>query len=347
MAFKKQKETTDYSALINELESEGLQGLYLLWGEEDYLRESFFTKLRDICLEGGSADFNHHRIDGESLDLIELSQAVESAPFMGERSLVEVRGFIANSYKEEQAEKLKYILTDLPGFATVVLIPPISYELDGRLGLIKAIKKAGRAIEFTPQSQSALTKWIKMRFRALGKNVGNAECERLIFISGTSMTGLVQEIEKIGSFVEGEQVRVADIEALAEHIPEAKVFEMTDCIAKKRFDPAAALLAELLSSGEPPIKTLAMIGAQMRRLHTARIAIDEKLGRDFLMKTHAISNGFIAEKLMEGARGFTLPELKRAVELCAEADYRMKSTKDDDADILKELLLRFSIGGAA
>lgn len=345
MAYKREKEATDYSALSSELKKNGPDRLYMLWGEEDYLRESFFEEIKKICLADGAADFNHHRLSGERLDMRELAQAVDSVPFMGERSLVEVRNFPVNDFRDDALESLKSIAEDIPEYCVLALLLPTGYEPDGRLAGVKALKKLGRAIEFTPQSQGLLTGWIKRRFAAMGKTIDNAECERLIFISGNRMTGLIPEIEKIGSYVKGERISAQDIESLAEHIPEAKVFEMTDCLARRRYDTAAALMAELLQSGEHPIKTLAMIGFQMRRLHTARVAIDEKLGRDFVMKTHGISSGYAADKLLESAKSFTTAEVKKAVELCAESDYLMKSSSKDDADILKELLLHLAAGG--
>lgn len=347
MAYKKDKGQTDYSALIAELKKDGPARLYMLWGEEDYLRESFFEELKKRCLEGGGSDFNHHRLSGEKPDFSELSQAAESVPFMGERTLVELRNFAVNDCKDSALESLKEIIEDIPDYCTIALLLPTGYEPDGRLAVVKAIKKLGRAIEFTPQSQGLLTSWIKRRFAALGKQIETSECERLIFISGSRMTGLIPEIEKIGSFVQGERISARDIESLAEHIPEAKVFEMTDALSKRRYDTAAALLAELLQSGEHPIKTLAMIGFQMRRLYTARVAIDRGLGRDFVMKTHGISSSYAADKLMESARGFKTGEIKKAVELCAQSDYLMKSSSRDDADILKELLIFMAAGGAA
>ena len=39
-----------------------------------------------------------------------------------------------------------------------------------------------------------------------------------------------------------------------------------------------------------------------------------------------------------------LDRLKRAVELCAEADYQMKSSSADDAELLKELVTRIIAG---
>ena len=103
-------------------------------------------------------------------------------------------------------------------------------------------------------------------------------------------------------------------------------------------------MAELLQSGEHPIKILAMIGFQMRRLYTARVALDEGLGQKFVMESCGIGYPFLADKLLKSAAGFSTKQLKRAVELCAESDYRMKSTSEDDEDILKELLLRVAVG---
>ena len=65
------------------------------------------------------------------------------------------------------------------------------------------------------------------------------------------------------------------------------------------------------------------------------------------MKACNLKMSFIAEKLLRAARGFTTPQLARAVELCCECDYRMKSSGEDDEELLTELLLRIAAGEAA
>ena len=40
-------------------------------------------------------------------------------------------------------------------------------------------------------------------------------------------------------------------------------------------------------------------------------------------------------------------QLEEAVRLCAQTDFAMKNTGADDAELLKELLLRIAVGGAA
>lgn len=343
---RKNKEKTDYSSILRELKESGPQPVYMLWGEEDYLRESFFDEIKKLCLMGGSEEFNYHRLKGSPLDIQAFGEAVDSMPFMGGHSLIEVRDFEINAMREEAVKKLGEIISDVPDYATAVFILPTGYEPDGRLAAVKLLKKSARAIEFTTQPHGLLVKWIENRFKALNKKIGREECERLIFLSGDKMTGLVPEIEKIASFEQGETVSIETIDRVAHHIPEARVFDMTDCIAARKFDDAAQALAELLRSGENPIKTLAMIGAQMRRLNAARVAIDNGLGRDYVMEVCRTAYTTYADNLIRSARGFSAEQLKNAVRLCAEFDGRMKSSSEDDKAILTDLFLRIAAGEA-
>ena len=99
--------------------------------------------------------------------------------------------------------------------------------------------------------------------------------------------------------------------------------------------------------GEEPIAILAVIGTQMRRLYAARVAVDEKLGGDFVRQYCGVKFDFMVDRLLRSARGFDTEDLARAVELCAETDYAMKSTGMDGADLLSELLIKIAAGARA
>ena len=159
------------------------------------------------------------------------------------------------------------------------------------------------------------------------------------------MSRLIPEIEKVAAYAKGDKVTKDDVEAVANHIPEAVIFDMTDCISQKKYNIALSILAELLADkNNEPIPMLAMLGVQMRKLYAARLAIDKQLGAKYVMEVCSIKQEFIANKLIASARGFTMPQLKRAVELCAEADYQMKSSSVDDRELLKETVLRIAAG---
>ncbi len=328
---------------IRRLREEKPARLYFLWGEEDYLREYFLRELKKSCLPEGEDSFSYRRLDGPEVDLNTLREAVDAMPFLTERSFVELRDVELNRHKEP--EKLLEILSDIPEYCTLALVQGVSFEPDGRTKLVKGLRSLGRELCFQHQSQDALVRWIAKRFAAVGKNVEMEAAQELIFISGDLMSRLIPEIEKVAAYAQGYRVTVADVDAVAHHIPEADIFRMTDGISEKNYGEVMRVLAELLADkSNEPIPMLALLGLQMRRLYAARLASDRQLGTKYVMEVCGVKYDFLAKKLLRSARGFTLEQLRRAVTLCAETDYRMKSSGADDVGLFKELVLRIAAG---
>ena len=340
---KKNEEKFNYKAVVRKLKENGPQNLYLLWGPEDYLREYFLSEIKGLCLPDGDDSFSYKRMNGPDLDAVELQQAVDAIPFLSERSLVEVRSVDLNRLKD--ADAVIKVLADIPDYCTVVFVQGTDFEPDGRLKQIKKLRSIAEEIEFTQQQQNELTRWIAKRFAALGKSIEFDASQRLIFISGDLMNRLIPEIDKIAAYAKGERVTVSDVEAVAHHIPEAVIFTMTDQISQKSLNNALATLSELLSDkNNEPIAMLGMLGLQMRRLYGAKLAQTQNLGAAYVKEVSGCKYDFQVTKLMQAARGYTLPQLKKAVELCAETDYRLKSSGEDDREIFKELVVRIAAG---
>ena len=341
------KEKLDYTALIRRLRAEGPGKLYLLWGEETYLREQFTSELRRACLGDAPDDFDYKRFNGENIDLRLLSEAVDSMPFFAERVYIELRGFDLNKCKAEDAETLKELFSTLPDFCTLAILLPTAGEPDGRLSLYKTLRKHGEIIEFTPQAHSQLVRWIQRRAEAGGKTISPADAEYLMFNCGELMSHLGNEIAKLTHYCRGEAITRADIDAVTDRSLEATVFQMTDALAARDYNAASASLAELLEKQESPIMLLAMMGRQFRQLLIARVALDCRLGRDYLASVCGTQSEFVLRKLSSAARGFTQDQLRHAVRLCAETDYAMKRSSAEDETLLCNLLLKLALGGAA
>ncbi len=60
------KESLDYGKLKKNLQDEGLQRVYLLYGPEEYLREDFAALLKRTCLPNGEDDFSYKRLNQEN-----------------------------------------------------------------------------------------------------------------------------------------------------------------------------------------------------------------------------------------------------------------------------------------
>ena len=337
----KKEETLDYPALVRELKDKGVQNLYLLWGEEEYLLSDFVSKVRTACVGTQDDEFDAKRIDSPAPEADDIAEALDAMPFFGSRTFVELHGFDVNKCRSEGVMSL---FSDIPEWCTVVIVLPTGAEPDGRLAFVKRLKETGKAVRFTAQSGSMIHNWITRRFEANGKKIDREAIERLLFVSGDLMTRLIPEITKISSYVSGERVTVQDVEKLAHHIPEANAFGMTNLIAVGSYDAAAGKLAELLAGDAEPPEIMGVIGWQIRQLYAAKIAEKSGRGTVFLKEILGTTSDYRAKKVMETAQKFSLPALTSGVRLCAE--YAMKPREMgnvmSDTEAIKEFLIRFA-----
>lgn len=341
---KKAKSTFNYKEEVAALKANGPERLYLLYGPEDYLRERYLDELKMLCVPDG-AEFSYKRMNGPSIDLSDLSEAVNALPFFTERTLVELRDYDINHCRDEEAERLKAILGDIPDYCTVVFVVSSSYDIDGRLAAAKLLKKIGKAIEFTEQEGNALTMWVANRFRALGKQISREDIEHLIFLSGNRMNSLIPEIEKLATHAAGEIVTHEEIDAVASRVPEADVFRMAELLSLREVERAAAILSDLLTDKDNhPIKLNALIANQMRRLYVVKVGMTGGRPRKDIMELAGIRFDSIFDKLSASARRYSEQQLANIVTLCADYDFRMKSTGLDAHDLMVELFARIAAG---
>ena len=335
----KKQNSLDYNAEIKALK-EGPPGrLYLLSGEEDYLRDRYLEALKAVCIPEGESGFSYKRFDGPALDTSELRKALDVMPFLSERTFVELRNVDIN--KPAEPDQLITVLSSVPEYCTVCFVQDASYETDGRNKFVKFLKEKGKTLEFTAQDQTKLFHWVKRRFEALGKEIDSSTIQRLVFISGDLMNTLIPEIEKIAAYAKGRKILPADVEAVASHIPEADVFEMVNLISDKKYDAALHLLSELLRNKENvPAVILSTISFQIRRLFGVKLAlVDGKKQKD-IKELLNIKYDFIVEKQIAAAGKFTATQLEKALKNCVDTEYAMKSSGGDDLELLKTLFVK-------
>lgn len=341
MAFKKEKKGCDYNAEIKSLKSGGPGRLYMLYGQEDYLRDCFYAELKKLCLPNGDDGFSYRRFDGPEIELPQLSNALDSVPFLSERTFVELRDVDINRLKEP--ELFLKIISDIPDYCTVCLMQDFRYVPDGRLKTVKFLKEKGKALEFSGQDADALIGWIKRRFSALGKSIDSAAARKLIFISGDLMNRLIPEISKIAAYTSGETVTENDVEKAASHIPEAQAFKMTDFIGARNFDAAFAVLGELLSDrNNDPYAVLGALGFTIRRLFGVGLALNSGRHKADIAKDFSILD-FVADKTIASARKFSLEKLRIALLICEETEFAMKTSTESPEELLKEAVLRIAV----
>lgn len=340
MAYQKKTEDPSYQELRRELAEGSLGNLYILHGEETYLRDKSLEEMKALLLTGGLDDFNYHALAGKDYTLSRLHEMVDAIPMMSERTMVVVTDY---DMDKGDREGLLELLADLPDYVCLVFVYDIlEYKPDSRGKLGKLMKEKGKVVNFVRQDSKRLAKWVDTRFQALGHDISAADAEYLIFRCGDLMTGLISEIGKIGAYAKRRQVTRQDIDAVSTPQLDAVIFNLTDAIAAKNFDKAFLVLGELLHMQEPPIKLLAALAKQVRQLYTARLAVEEQKSVKWFMELWGLRREFQAEKLFQSCRRFSLEWYRWAILRCEAADLELKSTGADGQEVLVNLLLELA-----
>lgn len=345
MASKTSKQNDSYRKLREQLKGGAVGGVYIFYGVEKYLCSRCLEEIRTLLVPQGFEEFNLHRLQGKGLTIQELTEAAEAMPMMAEHTLITVTDLDIFRLEEGQRQLLIRLLEDFPDYCTLIFVYDLlEYKRDGKMKkLTAALDKHVSEVEFAQQDRQALLGWIRRRFAALGHDISPATMDHLLFTCGSLMTDLVPEIGKIGAYAKEKEITVADINAVAQPVLDARVFDMTNSITQGKYDAAAVALGELLRMQTDPIAILAAVGKELRRLYTARMALDSGKDRAWLQQLWHMSSDYPAKLLLQAAAKVDHRWCSTALTACQTLDRRMKSEKNIDREAeVKQFLMELA-----
>ena len=334
-------EDKGFARLKADLKAEQLQNIYIFHGEETYLRTRYLQQVRQLLIPAGFEEFNDHRLNGKGLTVQTLSETVEAMPMMAQHTLVTVEDMDLFKLDEGQRSALIGLMEDFPEYCTLIFVyDTLAYKRDGKMKkLCAALDAHACVVEFAQQERQQLVNWLRRRFAALGHDIDPTTADHLLFTCGTLMTELVPEIEKIAAYARQERITIDDINAVADPVLDARVFDMTNCVTAGKYDEAARVLADLLRMQTEPIMILAALGKELRRLYTARMALDSGKDRFWLKQLWGMSSDYPAKLLMQAAKKVDHDWCSTAVIRCQKLDRRMKSERGMDSEAELKLFL--------
>ena len=308
-------------------------GLYLLYGEEDYLRRFHTDKLKKAVLADDASNMNLTVWKDDGFNFEAFSEQALTFPFFAEHRLLLVEN--CGLFKKGGTELAEF----LPSVPAQTIMIFSEREVDARGKLFKYAKTNGVVQEFKRLSEAELSGWILRRFDKAGRKIQRSAMQLFLERVGNDMSQINLEMQKLIDYTEGKDaIRLEDVKVLTTVHVETKVFEMIDAISRREQSWALRMYDDLLLAKEPPIKILVMMGRQFERLCQIKelrengldqAAIAEKTG----MKTFAV------RKSLEQAARFSAEELRDAFRACVETDERIKTGKMRDAAAVETLIV--------
>lgn len=321
--------------LDEDIKNGQFQKVYLLYGEQAYLRNQYRDKLvKAILPEGDTLNYAHYQ--GKNINFAEIIDLCETMPFMAERRVVVIED--SEVFTKACDELSNYILK-MPDSTTLIFNDE---KADKRLKMYKAVKDAGYIVNFETPSRDVLKNWVSKKISANHRQITYQALDMFLDSCGNDMMRINTELEKLICYTFGKDgIYPEDVKNICSVQIEDRIFELLEAITMGNRDKAFILYSDLLSLREPPARILYMIVRQLRimlhisQLEEERKSIDE-MARILSMNPYGVKK--------------TLPQIKRrsklwivdALNMCAEMENATKVGNIDAQVGLESVIVKLS-----
>lgn len=322
MAYK--KKNPDLPELKKQIQNDTLKPIYLFFGPETYLKETYIKAIREKIPDNGFEEFNHITLKGADIPLSDYDDAWESFPMMADRKFVYISGSgifksVSEDKKEFWKEKLSRVSDDM-----VVLFDETA--VDKRSVLYKALTKNGMAVEFETPDESDLVTYVTGQCLKAHKKIKKENAYLLVTTCDEGLHNIMNELNKLFDYCD-EEITKTDIEKVVSKGVNVKIFELTDGIMAHNAKQAMGVLTDLRSTSESAFGVMYLIYANVKKiLHTKLL---ETTDQKAVASAIGVSP-FIAKKYIDSAKGFSEGALTKMVMRIPEIDYEIKEGKVDE-----------------
>ena len=210
--------------LNQDIKDKTFRRVYLLFGDEPFLVNSYKKRLREAII--GDDTMNYNYFEGKGPDVKEIISLADTMPFFAERRLVLIDG--SGFFKSSAPEELVNYIPEIPESTCMVFVET---EVDKRNKLYKKVKDNGYAAELKKQDADQLMRWAAGILSKDGKKITRQVMEYFMERTGDDMENIRMELEKLICYTMGREVITKeDVEAVGTVHVTNRIFEMVTAI---------------------------------------------------------------------------------------------------------------------
>ncbi len=321
--------------LQEDLKSGQLKRVYLLYGEEAYLKRQYRDKLRNALISADD-NMNYAYYEGKDVSVREVIDMAETLPFFAERRLLvlENTGFFKNATPE-----LADYMDALPETTAMVFVEA---EVDKRNKLYKGVQKLGRIVEMNRQGEDVLIRWIAGSVKKEGKQIAEATVRHFLTKVGTDMENIQKELEKLFCYVlEQDTISTSDVDAICTTQITNHIFDMVNAVAAGQQKKALEYYYDLLTLKEPPMRILFLLTKQFKQLLEVKTLSETGHGKQEIASKVGL-HPFVAGKYMDQSRAFSKRELRAILEESVDIEESVKTGNLADTLGVELFIIKYS-----
>lgn len=244
MAARKEAELAGLAALRERVEAGGLEGCYLLLGNDRREVDAALAFLEERAVPPELAALNAQRLRGSEHSVDDVIAAASVLPMLGDRRLVLVR---EPETLDGDLEQLGRWAADPAPTSTLVLAPA---SFDRRLRWTQSLLATCRVVVCEAPGRADLDAWVKRTLSGRGITVRPDALALLADLVESDTLLLGNELEKLALYCQAKKVvEKDDVAALLGRTRALEIWDLTNALEDGRQDIAVQALRRLLEQG--------------------------------------------------------------------------------------------------
>lgn len=335
----------DVAALRTQLKTVPPAPVYLVLGTQqvliDQAREAFLKLIpaEEQVMNVGSYDL-------EETSLADAIDDAESSPFFGERRLVILNkptfltgGNSRGKIKQNPDLLQDYLKAPQPSTVLVILAP---YEkLDGRKGVVKALKKQAVEVSAAPLTEKEARQLIQSQVQTAGYRFEDEALDELIRRTNADYGRMMAWLPQLKLLdIDTKTIKLTSVKGLVTQSLDENVFDLVTAVLKRQQEHSLDLYRQLIAAQQQPLQINAVLVSQFRLLLQVKILAARGLSQATLAKQLRV-HPYRVKLALQTVQNFSLPRLAQAFLGLIQIEKALKTTSRSPELLFQLFLLKY------
>ncbi len=324
------------------IKSEEPYPVYLIYGDEDYLKKFYTDSLVAKVVPPELESFNFDRFEGKNLDLRDVFDRAEMMPMMAERRCIVVENCKLESMNEIDFELLSSYCSNPSDFSVVIF-----HQKSPDFSPVKAkkavgcISKIGAVCLLNKRQGTDLIKPLISSAKKQNCALTTQMANYLVSVVGDDFNTLINELSKVCHYCGEGEITKKHIDDVAVKTDDAKIYYLTKALIGGDFDKAFEVLHILIRQKIEPEYILGTLVSTYVDMYRAKISLTNGERAEAL--SEPFKYGKLEFRLTNGGRDaskISVDTLRLCLEELSKADMKLKNGRDLPVVVLEQLMVK-------
>ena len=316
--------------------------VYLICGDEDYLKKLYTDMLISKIVPDDFESFNLDRFNSKNLDLRDVFDKAETMPMMAERRCIVVENCKLDSMNEADFNLLSSYCSNPCDFSSVIFHQKNSdFSISKAKKAATVISKVGAVCVLNKRTGTDLIKPLISSAKKHGCVLSTQMANYLVSLVGDDFNTLINELSKVCNFCGEGEITKKHIDEVAVKNDDAKIYLLTKALIGGDFDKAFEVLHILLRQKTEPEYILGTLVSTYVDMYRAKISLANCERAEAL--SEPFKYGKLEFRLTNGGRDaskMSIETLRLCLEELSKADMKLKNGRDLPMVVLEQLMVR-------